>query len=71
MRRSLVRASCFRNFHPNADSQLTFRVSDAVRRRKVDGARTRGPRSDGLWDFRLWVVFAACRRCQYADGVES
>ncbi|RSU55709.1 hypothetical protein DAH56_20010, partial [Sphingomonas koreensis] len=30
-------------FSPEADSLETFRVSDAVRRRKVGGARTRGP----------------------------
>ena len=54
-----------------ADGLLSFRVSDAVRRRKVDGARTRGPHSDGLWGFRLWVVFAGGRRRQYVDGFKS
>ena len=42
-----------------------------MRRRKVDDARTRGPRSDSLWGFRLWVVFAGGRRFRYADGLES
>src|SRR5690606_30620740 len=41
-----------------ADGLLPFRVSDAVRRRKVDGARTRGPQTVAYGDLSLgrsWV----------------
>ena len=41
-----------------ADSPLTLRVSDADRRRKVGGARTRGPRSICYGDFDF------ARRCE-------
>ena len=48
---------------PEADQPQTFRVSDAERRRKVDGARTRGRQAlmsmgisiFGLWEQR-WVL---------------
>ncbi len=43
---------------PETDSLQTFRVSDAVRRRKVDGARTRGPQTVAYGDLSLgrsWV----------------
>jgi len=36
------RPSAFADFHLNADSLLSFRVSDAARRRKVFDARTAG-----------------------------
>ena len=41
-----------------ADGLQPFRVSDAVRRRKVDGARTRGPQTVAYGDLSLgrsWV----------------
>jgi len=51
-----------------ADGLLTFRVSDAVRRRKVGGARTRGPRAMVYGDFdfgRLWAVAGAAEDRTY------
>lgn len=48
--------------HPKPDWQLSFRVSDAVRRRKVVGARTRGPRGMVYGDLEfgpLWAVIGA------------
>lgn len=47
---------------PKAVGLLTFRVSDAVRRRKVDDARTRGLHALLYVDFdfeRLWVAARA------------
>ena len=44
---------------------LTFRVSDAVRRRKVDGARTRGPHAMSYGDFDFGFVRAS------ADGADK
>jgi hypothetical protein len=48
--------------YPKAAGRLPFRVSDAVRRRKVGGARTRGALAVayGDWDFeRFWAVTGA------------
>ena len=42
-----------------AEVQLTFRVSDAERRRKVDGARTRGPHVVRYGDFGFALIQAA------------
>jgi hypothetical protein len=42
-----------------ADLLQTFRVSDAVRRRKVDGARTRGPDALSYGDFDFGPVRAS------------
>ena len=55
---------------------VTFRVSDAVRRRKVDGARTRGPRAMVYGDFafgRLWALAGEAENWTYlkADGLLS
>ena len=44
---------------PEADQPQTFRVSDAVRRRKVDGARTRGPDALSYGDFDFGPVRAS------------
>lgn len=43
----------FRRVAPKAAGRLTFRVSDAVRRRKVVDARTRGPRVLAYGDLSL------------------
>lgn len=43
---------------PKPAVQQTFRVSDAGRRRKVDGARTRGPHALSYGDFGLVPVGA-------------
>jgi len=45
-------------FRLQAAIPLTFRVSDAVRRRKVDGARTRGPRAMTYGDFDFGLIWA-------------
>ena len=39
---------------PKPASQQAFRVSDAVRRTKVDGARTRGPQVMVYGDLDFW-----------------
>ena len=45
--------------------QLTFRVSDVARRRKVDGARTRGPHAVRYGDFDFALIPTA------ADNVDK
>ena len=50
---------------PKADSQQPFRVSDAARRRKVDGARTRGPHAVRYGDFDFALIPTA------ADGADK
>ena len=48
-----------------ADFRVTFRVSDAARRRKVDGARTRGPHAVRYGDFDFALIPTA------ADGADK
>ena len=48
-----------------ADGPLPFRVSDAARRRKVDGARTRGPHAVRYGDFDFALIPTA------ADGADK
>jgi hypothetical protein len=48
-----------------ADRQQAFRVSDAARRRKVDGARTRGPHAVRYGDFDFALIPTA------ADGADK
>ena len=48
-----------------ADCPETFRVSDAARRRKVDGARTRGPHAVRYGDFDFALIPTA------ADGADK
>ena len=50
---------------PKPDCLLTFRVSDAARRRKVDGARTRGPHAVRYGDFDFALIPTA------ADGADK
>ena len=47
------------------DIPLAFRVSDAARRRKVDGARTRGPHAVRYGDFDFALIPTA------ADGADK
>jgi hypothetical protein len=53
------------DFSPAADILKPFRVSDAERRRKVDGARTRGPHALSYGDFDSGPVWAS------ADGADK
>lgn len=53
------------SLEPRVDILLPFRVSDAVRRRKVDGARTRGPHAMSYGDFDFGFVRAS------ADGADK
>lgn len=50
---------------PEPDGQEPFRVSDAARRRKVDGARTRGPHAVRYGDFDFALIPTA------ADGADK
>lgn len=59
------RVSAITENQPKAVSQLTFRVSDAARRRKVDGARTRGPHAVRYGDFDFALIPTA------ADGADK
>ena len=50
---------------PKPDCLEAFRVSDAARRRKVDGARTRGPHAVRYGDFDFALIPTA------ADGADK
>jgi len=58
--------SAFPGLSPEAVYLLSFRVSDAVRRPKVVGARTRGSQATvyGNFDLRLilWIATAYVKR---------
>lgn len=68
-RTSAERAAAFAQSPTKPDILKAFRVSDAVRRRKVDGARTRGPHAVSYGDLDFGPVRASAEGADKRTGL--